>query len=91
MNSPPDLLCYYDEASDGPLRNPFDLPPEAARDVMEQIRGQVYTWAELPALKEQFGPPQIWSAEGELGADRYIEAQVRADAPLQAHLKQRSS
>ena len=39
-------------------------------------RGQVYTLAELPALVEQFGLPQVWNADGTKGPDRYIEAQV---------------
>ncbi len=49
-------------------------------------RGQVYTLPELPGLIEQYGPPQDWNAEGELGPDRYIEAQVWADEPLRSYL-----
>ena len=49
-------------------------------------RGQVYTLAELPGLVEQYGLPQGWNAEGKLGPDRYIEAQVWADEPLQPYL-----
>jgi hypothetical protein len=49
-------------------------------------RGQIYTLAEIPALVEQFGLPQEWNAEGKLGPDRYIEAQVWADEPLQPFL-----
>jgi len=54
-------------------------------------RGQVYTLAELPMLIEQYGLPQVWNAEGKLGPDRYIEAQVWADAPLRPYLGKRSS
>jgi hypothetical protein len=39
-------------------------------------RGQVYTLAELPALVQQFGLPQVLNADGAHGPDRYIEAQV---------------
>jgi len=39
-------------------------------------RGEVYTLEELSNLVEQYGLPQIWNAEGKLGPDRYIEAQV---------------
>jgi hypothetical protein len=49
-------------------------------------RGQIYTLAELPSLVEQYGLPQDWNAEGKLGPDRYIEAQVWADEPLQPYL-----
>jgi hypothetical protein len=47
-------------------------------------RGQVYTLGELPDLIARFGLPQIWNADGSLGPDRYIEAQVWSDAPLRA-------
>jgi len=49
-------------------------------------RGQVYTLAELPELIERYGLPQDWNAEGEYGPDRYIEAQVWADEPLEPYL-----
>jgi len=49
-------------------------------------RGQVYTLAELPAVIEQDGLPQDWNAEGAHGPDRYIEAQVWADEPLEPYL-----
>jgi hypothetical protein len=49
-------------------------------------RGQVYRLEELPALVHQFGIPQLWNPEGKLGPDRYIEAQIWDDAPLQAYL-----
>jgi hypothetical protein len=47
-------------------------------------RGQVYTLAELPALVYQYGLPQVWNAEGKLGPERYIEAQVWDDEPLRS-------
>ncbi len=49
-------------------------------------RDQIYTLAELPALVREFGLPQVWNADGAHGPDRYIEAQVWSDAPLQAWL-----
>lgn len=49
-------------------------------------RGQVYTLAEIPALIEHYGLPQDWNAEGKYGPDRYIEAQVWADQPLEPYL-----
>lgn len=49
-------------------------------------RGQVYTLEELPGLVQAYGLPQEWNASGAGGPDRYIEAQVWSDAPLQAIL-----
>jgi len=46
-------------------------------------RGLVYTLAELPALIEQYGLPQDWNPDGHCGPERYIEAQVWEDVPLQ--------
>jgi hypothetical protein len=45
-------------------------------------RGQVYTVAELPGLIRRYGLPQEWNPDGDLGPDRYIEAQVWDDGPL---------
>jgi hypothetical protein len=49
-------------------------------------RGQVYTLAELPDLVRAYGLPQDWNANGSGGPDRYIEAQVWDDRPLQQWL-----
>ena len=49
-------------------------------------RGQVYILAELPGLVAAYGLPQVWNAEGKLGPDRYIEAQVWDDAPRGPYL-----
>ena len=49
-------------------------------------RGQVYTLAELPDLVRQYGLPQVWNAEGKLAPERYIEAQVWEDGPIQKFL-----
>lgn len=47
-------------------------------------RGHVYTLRDLPDLVVRFGLPQQWNADGALGPDRYIEAQVWSDGPLRA-------
>jgi hypothetical protein len=39
-------------------------------------RQQVYTLPEIPELVARFGLPQDWNADGHLGPERYIEAQV---------------
>lgn len=49
-------------------------------------RGQVYTLAELPALIQQYGLPQDWNPDGRQGPERYIEAQIWDDTPLQPYL-----
>src|SRR6266545_547065 len=54
-------------------------------------RGQVYTLAELPALIEQYGLPQDWNGDGQYGPERYIEAQVWDDTPLQRYLETSSA
>ncbi|MCL5998769.1 MAG: hypothetical protein M1546_22335 [Chloroflexi bacterium] len=50
-------------------------------------RGQVYTLEELPALIHTHGLPQDWNHDGKSGPERYIEAQVWDDQPLQASLR----
>lgn len=52
-------------------------------------RGQVYTLADLPDLLRCYGLPQEWNAEGKLGPERYIEAQVWEDGPIRDFLRQR--
>ncbi len=54
-------------------------------------RGCVYTLAELPALVSAYGLPQEWNAEGKLGPERYIEAQVWEDGPIVRFLRDLSS
>jgi hypothetical protein len=49
-------------------------------------RGQVYTLNELPDLVRGHGLPQEWNAQGQHGPDRYIEAQVWDDEPLEGWL-----
>ena len=50
-------------------------------------RGQVYTLEELPRLVAEYGLPQEWNPDGEYGPDRYIEAQVWDDGPVQSCLQ----
>ncbi|MBZ0286813.1 MAG: hypothetical protein K8I30_04305 [Anaerolineae bacterium] len=49
-------------------------------------RRQVYTLSELPELIQLYGLPQEWNADGKYGPDRYIEAQVWDDRPLEKWL-----
>lgn len=52
----------------------------------QDYRGQVYTLAELPQLIYQYGLPQEWNHDGRRGPDRYIEAQLWDERPLQKFL-----
>jgi len=54
-------------------------------------RRQVYMLTELGGLIAQYGLPQVWNPEGELGPDRYIEAQVWDDMPLHRYLNMHST
>jgi len=52
----------------------------------KDYRGQVYTLVELPHLIRLYGLPQEWNHDGDQGLDRYIEAQVWDQRPLQGFL-----
>ncbi|GHO95139.1 hypothetical protein KSF_051870 [Reticulibacter mediterranei] len=49
-------------------------------------RDQVYTLDELQSLIQQYGLPQDWNQDGACGPERYIEAQIWDDQPLQAYM-----
>ncbi len=49
-------------------------------------RCQIYILEELPGLIAQYGMPQEWNSEGRYGPERYIEAQVWDDTPVQEYL-----
>lgn len=49
-------------------------------------RCQVYTLSELGQVIEKYGLPQQWNCDGSLGPERYIEAQVWDDEPIQKYL-----
>ncbi len=61
-----------------------DLFPAMRYQDGKSYRGQVYLMSELESLISHFGLPQDWNADGLLGPDRYIEAQVWDDQPLQS-------
>lgn len=47
-----------------------------------RYHGKVYTLSQLPGLIEEFGLPQQWNPDGQLGYETYIEAQIWTDLPL---------
>lgn len=48
-------------------------------------RRQVYTYAEILRVIDQFGLPQDWNDDGRFGPERYIEACVWSDQPIQRY------
>jgi hypothetical protein len=49
-------------------------------------RGRVYILEELSALIAQYGLPQVWNSNGKHGPERYVEAQVWDDEPVEEYL-----
>jgi hypothetical protein len=64
-----------------------DTFPAMRRQDGKPYRGQVYTLDELAELIRLHGLPQEWNPGGEVGPDRYIEAQVWDDTPIRQFLK----
>lgn len=59
-----------------------DLFPTMRYKDGKPYREQVYTMDEIMGVIQEFGFPQEWNAEGKLGPERYIEAQIWDDAPI---------
>jgi hypothetical protein len=91
----PWLLSWYPRGRE--LRLPLDaFPPDVLSftygdtfpamriDDGKSHRGRVYTLDELPALVAEFGLPQEVNPGGQLGPERYVEAQIWDDAPLRS-------
>lgn len=49
-------------------------------------RGKLYTYEQILGIISEYGLPQEWNPDGELGIDRYIEAQIWSDEPLKEYL-----
>lgn len=47
-----------------------------------EYRGTLYTYHEILRVIEKYGLPQWWNPDGALGPERYIEAQVWSDNPI---------
>lgn len=50
-------------------------------------REKVYTLEELPEIIQKYGLPDEWNKDGTLGPERYIEAQIWDDQPINDYLK----
>ncbi|RKM55925.1 hypothetical protein D6853_09340 [Butyrivibrio sp. X503] len=53
----------------------------------KEYRKKVYTYEEILAVVEKYGMPQEWNANGEKGPERYIEAQVWTNSPIESYLR----
>ena len=61
----------------GPLTDENDRP----------YRGKLFSYEQILKVIEEFGLPQEWNPDGELGPERYIEVQVWSDKALSDFLK----
>lgn len=59
-----------------------DLFPTMRWQDGKPYRGKIYCLNEIFSLINIYGYPQEWNRDGELGPERYIEAQVWADEPV---------
>lgn len=60
-----------------------DLFPTMRYQDSKPYRQQVYALDELENIIRLYGLPQDWNSEGLLGPERYIEAQIWEDRPLE--------
>ncbi len=52
----------------------------------KEYRKKVYTYEEIVSLIDKYGLPQEWNADGRWGPERYIEAQVWTDVPMERNI-----
>ena len=60
--------------------------PWPREDDWKEYRRKIYTYEEILALIETYGLPQNWNPDGQFGPERYIEAQVWYDGPIEQYL-----
>lgn len=60
-----------------------DLFPTMRYQDDKPYRKQVFTCDEVEELIQLYGLPQEWNVDGRLGPERYIEAQIWDDQPLE--------
>ncbi len=57
-----------------------------SEDNSKPYRGRLYTYEQILKVIEEYGLPQEWNPNGELGPERYIEAQVWSDEALKEYI-----
>jgi hypothetical protein len=60
-----------------------DLFPTMRYQDGKPYRNQIYTLTEIKEVIREYGLPQQWNSDGRQGPERYIEAQIWEDGPLQ--------
>lgn len=53
----------------------------------KEYRKKVYTFAEILRLIRRYGLPQEWNQDGRYGPERYIEAHIWSDEPIEKYRK----
>ncbi|MCR5368597.1 hypothetical protein [Eubacterium ruminantium] len=51
----------------------------------KEYRKKVYTYEEILSIIEKYGLPQEWNVDGAKGPERYIEAQVWTNSPVERY------
>ena len=65
---------------------PLNFSPLEESD-NKPYRGKVYNYEQILKVIEEYGLPQEWNPNGELGPERYIEVQVWSDDAIAEYLK----
>jgi len=56
----------------------------------KEYRRKLYTYDEILKIIEKYGLPQHWNDDGAHGLERYIEAHIWSDEPINKYRKQYS-
>ncbi len=60
--------------------------PYPRDDDWKEYRRKIYTYEEILGLIDKYGLPQDWNGDGQHGPERYIEAHVWSDKPIQKYI-----
>lgn len=64
-----------------------NLNPLMEEDTANPYRGKLFTYEQILKIIEEYGLPQEWNPEGELGPERFIEVQVWSDEAIREYMK----
>jgi hypothetical protein len=54
----------------------------------KEYRRKLYTYDEILKIIEKYGLPQDWNDDGTFGPERYIEAHVWSDDPIEKYINE---
>lgn len=57
-----------------------------AQDDDKPYRGKLFTYEQIVKIIEEYGLPQEWNPNGDMGPERYIEVQVWSDEAIKEYL-----